>query len=217
MTFIRFENASLGYEGKTILSAVDFRIDRGETVILVGPNGGGKTTLLRSVLGLLPLLSGSVTNEFKRTGYVPQSGNIDKLFPLSVEDLVQGGLPFPGGGGFPFFQARNRRKAIDGALARLELSHKRNKLLSECSGGELQKALIARGLVSRPDFLVMDEPVSSLDAGSRESFVELLVHIGREWGPAILMTDHHGLELPGLNRIMETRNGTIRVREVSDD
>jgi zinc transport system ATP-binding protein len=171
---LRLERVGYRYEGDVALRDVDLELSSGERLAVLGPNGGGKTTLLALILGLRLPSSGRVASVAPpgtlRLAYVPQFPAFDRNFPIRVEEMVADG------------RLRDRRRgddragraAVDELLARLELDALRRAYLTELSGGELKRALVARALVARPDLLVLDEPTASLDEGSRRTFWSLV-------------------------------------------
>jgi zinc transport system ATP-binding protein len=165
------EARGLGYRygADVALAGVDLAVARGERLVILGPNGGGKSTLVRLLLGLLRPDRGEVRwrlpRRSRRLGYVPQAPSFDRGFPLRVEEMVRLGRL---GGRRPFDRwSRADHQAVTSRLAELELEPLAGAYLSELSGGELRRALVARALVGEPDFLVLDEPTASLDEPSR--------------------------------------------------
>lgn len=157
------------YGGDVVLAGIDLAVQPGDRLAILGPNGGGKSTLVRLLLGLLRPTSGRVvwsrSPRGRRLGYVPQFPAFDRGFPLKVAEMVlQGRLRERG----PLrrFRAEDLA-AVDAILADLDLEPLRDAFLTELSGGELKRALIARALVGEPELLVLDEPTASLDEASR--------------------------------------------------
>ncbi len=180
------EGLAVAQGGQRILHDVSFSLSPGEACIILGPNGSGKTTLLRSLLRLHPLQAGRIQNDFHRCGYVPQARTLDPSFPVTVRGALE--MSFPG----PMLHAARRkqvRQAIGSALASVGIGELSHKLLRECSGGQLQKALLARALVHRPQLIVLDEPTNSLDQAGKEDLIRLLSQFRAE-RTAILMTTH---------------------------
>jgi zinc transport system ATP-binding protein len=173
-TLVRLERVGYRYEDDVALRDVDLELARGERLAVLGPNGGGKTTLLALLLGLRTPTSGRRTGPAVagglRLGYVPQFPAFDRNFPIRVEEMVLDGR----------LRERTPRDrgadlaAVGELLARLELEPLRRAYLTELSGGELKRALVARALVARPELLVLDEPTASLDELSRRAFWGLL-------------------------------------------
>jgi zinc transport system ATP-binding protein len=161
---------SFGYRGQPVLEDVDLAIAEHEFLALVGPNGGGKTTLLKLVLGLLRPWSGEVVRRLSgrrgAMGYVPQFSSFDRDFPLRVESMVLMGRLGASGLLRPYRQADRRRVAE--VLDQLHLSALARLPIGELSGGQLQRVLIARALAGDPEILLLDEPTASVDPDSRE-------------------------------------------------
>jgi zinc transport system ATP-binding protein len=182
--FVQVRDVTFGYGQEVVLDHVNLDIQGNDFLAVIGPNGGGKTTLLKVMLGLLRPWSGKVVWRLPsgadprgRLGYVPQFSTFDKDFPLRVQDMVLMGrlgrrsLLRPYG--------REDRAAADRALERLGLRSVARAHVSEISGGQLQRALIARALVADPEILFLDEPTASIDAESRETLRDLLEDLNR--------------------------------------
>jgi zinc transport system ATP-binding protein len=167
------------YNGGWILEEVDLRIESGDFLALIGPNGGGKTTLIKLMLGLLTpnrgrirILGRSPGDAAPLVGYVPQRQDAGLGVPVTVEDAVLMGR-LKGGGGFRRFSERDRR-AVAEALDRVHMADMRRRRMAELSGGQRQRIMVARALVDAPQLLLLDEPVSGVDATGSAEFYELL-------------------------------------------
>ena len=186
---IEAEGVTFGYGREAILQDVDLTVHRDDFLAILGPNGGGKTTLLKVLLGLLEPWSGTVRRHTSgrrgALGYVPQFAEFDRKFPVRVRDLVLlGRLGLRG----PFRRyARADREAVEGVIARLGLERVADRPIEGLSGGQLQRALIARALVSEPEVLLLDEPLASIDAESREVLLGTLRKLG-ETIPVVVVT-----------------------------
>ena len=185
MNAIELKNVSFGYDGTPVLSDVSLEIPQGAFAGLIGPNGGGKSTLLKLVLGLLEPDSGTVELFGKPVakarglaGYVPQFANFRKDFPISALDCVA-----LGGKGSFFRLPGERRRRLDEAAALLEtldLSGIARRQISELSGGQLQRVLIARALMGSPKILLMDEPTANVDSHAERCLFEILRELNRK-------------------------------------
>ncbi len=195
---IAAENLSFGYKGKDdVLQDVTFSIESGAYVGLIGPNGGGKTTLLRVLLGQLTPSSGSISifglsprhaAQHRYIGYVQQRVmSQDVILPLTVRELVLNAALLPGLA--IFSGASRKRTAVNRVFEQLGITHLADRLLSSLSGGERQRAFIARALVNQPRLLILDEPTTGVDPKTREEFHELLASIHRS-GVTLLYVSH---------------------------
>lgn len=165
---LRASNVTFGYEREVILRDACIEIRPGDFLAVIGPNGGGKTTLLKLLLGLLKPWSGTIESRVPRgkIGYVPQFSHFDPHFPLRVRDVVLMGRI--GARGLFRRYRREDREAAAAAIEKLGLSRHADVVIGDLSGGQLQRVLIARALAGDPQLLLMDEPLASLDPESRQ-------------------------------------------------
>ena len=160
-TLIRLTNIGMMRENKIILEDVNLDINRGDFLAITGPNGGGKTTLLRIILKLLKPTSGSVTYNTETdlsVGYLPQKNMIDSHFPITVEEVVSLGLY-----GKQSLTKNDTQKAVNEVLELVGMESYAKHSLGRLSGGQLQRTLLARAIISHPKVLVLDEPLSYVD------------------------------------------------------
>ena len=174
---------------EAVVEDVSLAIHPRDFLAIIGPNGGGKTTLVKILLGLLEPWSGEVVYHFAgrkgRLGYVPQFSTFDKSFPLRVSEVVLMGKLGSRGLLRPY--SRRDRLEAEQVLARLDLSELARAHVSEISGGQLQRVLIARAVLSDPEVLFLDEPTASIDAESRQVLTELLQDLNRRI-PIVVIT-----------------------------
>lgn len=180
---------SFGYGPELVLEDVDLPLYPRDYLAVIGPNGGGKTTLVKLILGLLKPWSGKIVDHLPprrgKFGYVPQFSSFDRGFPIRVADAVLMGKL--GERGFIRSYTRADREDVARVLARLRLEDLARASISELSGGQLQRVLIARAVVSEPAALFLDEPTASIDAESREVLRELLSELN-ETIPIVVVT-----------------------------
>lgn len=178
MSLISAQNLALRFGGTEVLSGISLAIEPGEIVTILGPNGSGKSTLLRALLGILPLSAGSVTRAPDlRLGYVPQKLAVDRSMPMTVRRFLS--LP-----------KRVSDAEATAALARVGLPDVEQRQMSALSGGQFQRVLLARALLSRPQLLILDEPTQGLDQPGEAGFYRLIEEVRQETGCAVLMVSH---------------------------
>jgi zinc transport system ATP-binding protein len=192
---IAARHVTFGYGPETVVEDVSLEIRPRDFLAIIGPNGGGKTTLVKILLGLLRPQSGEVvwTPPLRpgRMGYVPQFSTFDKDFPLRVSDVVLMGKL----GRHSLFRpyTRKDREDVDRVLARLGLTHLAAEHVREISGGQLQRVLIARAVVAEPEILFLDEPTASIDAESRGTLTGLLEELNQRIPVVVITHDVTGL------------------------
>ena len=175
---LRLSGVSVRFNGQDTLDAVNLRVRPGEIVTLIGPNGAGKTTLVRVVLGLLKADSGEVWRRPKlRIGYMPQKLQVDATLPLSVQRFLRL---------VPGVSAATARAALEEVGAAHVLDHPLQKI----SGGELQRVLLARALLRKPELLVLDEPVQGVDVAGQAALYRLIGTLRERYGCGVLMVSH---------------------------
>lgn len=193
MSIIEIKDLEFAYSGETILESVNLSVKDHDFLAIIGPNGGGKTTLLKLMLGLLTPGSGTVLikghpphKASSSIGYVPQNVHMNHSFPISALDVVLMGALEPGNR-FQRNQAQHRNAALD-ALDRLEMGDHADKRIGVLSGGQRQRVLIARALVSQPEILLLDEPTASIDTKGQTEFYQLLAKLNKKI--TILVVSH---------------------------
>ena len=176
------------------LESVNFSINKGKKVAVVGPNGGGKSTLFNAIAGLVPLTEGSLTIKGKSpedakgtVSYVPQKDLMNWNFPLSVKQVVEMGIT--NRNTISIFKRKKINKKIEEALESVGLLQKINENIKSLSGGQLQRVLIARALAQDSDILLLDEAFSAVDVGAQEDIMQLINNINLD-GKTILIATH---------------------------
>ncbi len=176
---IELRDVSFGYDQTMALKGVSIKIQPNEYIGIIGPNGGGKTTLLKLTLGFLKPQTGTIIkNPDIKIGYVPQLHRFDRLFPLSVLELV----------GLGDVRAKDWKQKAFAALEKVNLAEYAYRPFSALSGGQFQRALIARALMTEPSVLVLDEPTANLDVDAQEDVHALLRSLKKQI--TIIMVSH---------------------------
>jgi zinc transport system ATP-binding protein len=216
-TVLAAEGLAYAYGTHRVLDGVDLTVGAGEFVALVGPNGSGKSTLLRLLLGLLQPAAGSVLlfgeppsrlRDRWRLGYVPQRSTVPDHLPATVEEVVAAGCLSRRG--WRRGLTAGDRVDVAHALESVALAERAGDPLRELSGGQQQRVLIAKALVSRPELLVLDEPVAGVDTEAQGLFRDALVHLVEDHGAGILLVSHElGAVADDLDRVAILRHGTI--------
>lgn len=187
---VELRGVSYRFGADVVLEEIDLSLEEGDRLALLGPNGGGKSTLVRLVLGLLRPASGMLERRpGLRLGYVPQFPAFDRQFPVRLEEMIlQGRLrdrrrlrPLSG-------NDSHERRLMEALVDRLDLGALRRAYLTELSGGELKRALVARALIAEPELLILDEPTAALDEPSRRAFWELIAALPEK--TAIVLATH---------------------------
>jgi zinc transport system ATP-binding protein len=197
--------------GPEVLHDVDLEVEAGEFVAIAGPNGGGKTTLLRVAVGLeqpargAALLFGEPASAFARRGrigYLAQRAQLGIDAPATVREVVESGRVSRG------VFSRGGGAAVDEAIGRVGLSRQAGSVLNRLSGGQQQRAFLAKALVARPDLLVLDEPTAGVDVDAQEALAALLEELHRDLGVTILFCSHEfGAVEQYVDRLVLVRGG----------
>ena len=215
MSLIEVKDLKIGYEGHIVLDKVNFNIEDGEFVVIVGSNGAGKTTLIKALLGLVKPINGSINfNGLKQEfiGYMPQETKVDSNFPASVYEIVLSGTLNK----TLFYTKKEKKLALDN-LKLLGISDLKDKSFQELSGGQRQKVLLARSLCSTDKLLILDEPSNNLDRESKKDLYEIITELNKKNNITIIMITHdldHG-NLIG-NKIISVTDGTV-ISESTED
>lgn len=190
---ITIKSLACGYNGIPVVRNVDLSVHPGEFYAMIGANGSGKSTFLKTVVGLLPSVGGTMLFSVSggsppAIGYIPQAEKFDPIFPISVEEVVlMGTYGFLG----PGKRVKSEhRLAGRSALRRMGMEGCARRRFSELSGGQKQRVLLARALAANPALLVLDEPTSGVDPEAERTFMELIAEVN-ERGVAVLMASHN--------------------------
>lgn len=197
---MKFTDAVISVKGlyyKDILQNINFNVKRGEYVAVIGPNGGGKSTLMKLLLGLIAPTKGDISIFGQKNGYAKdgkigyvaqQASQIDRNFPITVSEVVNLGTSSRDS----LFGSKNNQKAshIEKIMEKMGIADLKNRRIAKLSGGQIQRVMIARALVSRPQILILDEPNTGVDRESQRKFYELLKNLNREENITILFVTH---------------------------
>lgn len=191
MSLLICQDVSLGYEGRTVVDNLNFKVDTGDYLCIVGENGSGKSTLMKAILGLKSPMSGSITTgdglKHNEIGYLPQQTIVQRDFPASVNEIVMSG--FLNHSGFrPIYRGEEKKIALEN-MERLGIENIRKRCYRELSGGQQQRVLLARALCATGKMLLLDEPVAGLDPKVTNEMYELIYDLNKD-GITIIMISH---------------------------
>ena len=185
---ITYSNVTIGYGKKVVLDNLNLSISKNDFVGLVGPNGSGKTTFLKTLLGNIKPLSGKIKKSDLSFGYVPQRDTVQPLLPYTVNDVVMmGRYSLLGMFKTPTIEDKN---IVEESLARVGINDLNNLNYNSLSGGQRQRTLIARALAVKPDVLILDEPTNGMDTPSHHSLLSLISDLNEKDGLTILLVSH---------------------------
>jgi len=216
---IEIESVSASYDTKFVLREVSLSVWKDDFLGIIGPNGGGKTTLLKVILGLMKPSSGRITffeNGYPvsslKIGYLPQSNPIDRRFPISVYEVVSSGLV----GEKPCLRdfTKTQKEQIRRMIVQIGLEAYTHRAIGALSGGQLQRVLLARAIVSHPQLLILDEPSTYVDKQFESQFYELLVGINKD--TSIILVSHDVGTLLPLVKNVACVNETLHYHPGSD-
>jgi zinc transport system ATP-binding protein len=188
------DQVTVKYNHIVAVHNVSLAVEEGEFVAIAGPNGGGKSSLIKAILDLVPLASGSIQifgQDHRKAkgliGYIPQQSVFDSKFPITVRDVILMGR-LPASLGFFHRFTRKDERRVDEIMEELKIESLADRPIGELSGGQKQKVLLARALVTDPKMLILDEPTASLDPPSKKQIYELLKELNKKL--TILMISH---------------------------
>jgi zinc transport system ATP-binding protein len=216
-TIIELHDLCYSFNEDDVVKDVSLKIHKGDYVGIIGPNGGGKTTLLKLMIGLLTPKSGSVKlfgtpiqnfRDWPKIGYVPQKTSFDTQFPITVEEVVSMGRY--GKLGLFHNPSKEDQKIVRGALSQVEMLSYRERQIRDLSGGQQQRVFIARALATEPEVVFLDEPTVGVDVKTQKQFYSLLRKLNRELALTLVLVSHEldvvaheSTELGYINRTLE--------------
>lgn len=192
MSQIKVNDVSLGYDGITVCEHVNFSVNAGDYLCVVGSNGSGKSTLMKALLHLKAPIGGEIILSDGLTrndiGYLPQRTEAQKDFPASVAEIVRSGCV--GRKNFRFFMGKSQKAAVEKNMRCMGITDLAARPFSELSGGQQQRVLLARALCAAEKVLLLDEPISGLDPNAAEDMYAAIRHLNRDHGITIIMVTH---------------------------
>ncbi len=185
------KDVTLGYDGKPVIEGLNFTVESGDYLCILGENGSGKSTLIKTLLRLHPAMAGKIETgdglEADEIGYLPQQTLVQRDFPASVTEIVRSGLL--GRSGMRPFYTKEEKALAEQNMERLGISHLKKRCYRELSGGQQQRVLLARALCATRKMLLLDEPVAGLDPNAMREMYELVADLNRD-GITIIMVSH---------------------------
>ena len=207
------KDVCLSYGERHVLCHIFNQVKNHDFIVLTGPNGGGKTTLLRLLAGLLPPTCGSIVRESGvKIGYLPQYRHIDRSFPTTVREIVRSGLSNRTSW-HPFSRLGQWETRLEEMMRLFRIEDLATRPISSLSGGQWQRTLLARALVSAPDLLLLDEPETHLDEKTRNEFYDILVQQTQHSAVVTVSHDEKSFPHPVGRRIWHVEDGAVKVRE----
>ena len=207
------KDVCLSYGERHVLCHIFNQVKNHDFIVLTGPNGGGKTTLLRLLAGLLPPTCGSIVRESGvKIGYLPQYRHIDRSFPTTVREIVRSGLSNRTSW-HPFSRLGQWETRLEEMMRLFRIEDLATRPISSLSGGQWQRTLLARALVSAPDLLLLDEPETHLDEKTRNEFYDILVQQTQHSAVVTVSHDEKSFPHPVGRRIWHVEAGAVKERE----
>ena len=192
MCQIEVKGVSLGYDGKNVVENLNFTINEGDYLCIVGENGSGKSTLIKTLTGLKKPTAGEIITKngfsLNEIGYLPQQTVVQKDFPASVREIVRSGCVARSG--LRFFYSKKEKALADECMKKLDVYNLANRCYRELSGGQQQRVLLARALCATKKMLLLDEPVTGLDPLVTAEMYELIDSLNKEDGITVIMVSH---------------------------
>ncbi len=208
MLQLSVEHVSISYERTLVLKDISFEVEEGDYICIVGENGSGKSSLIKGILGLIPLKEGKTVfygdTLRARAGYLPQQTQLQKDFPASVMEVVLSGC-LSGKGWRPFYSREEKEMACE-KLRQLGMEDVRRRSYRKLSGGQQQRVLLARALCATDKIIFLDEPISGLDPMATAEFYQLIGQLNKEKHISVVMVSHDiGTALKEANKVLHIK------------
>lgn len=224
MSFVQIQHLDFAYGEQLVLKHIDLSVERGSTVGVIGPNGGGKTTLVKLLLGMVGPTRGTVLIDGMRPrdasrrgdmiGYLPQNPRVPAAFPMDVRQVTRLGLVGKTGMLRPY--AKDDLAFVDHLIERVGLSDLAGQPVGSLSGGQLQRVVIARALAPRPKLLLLDEPTTGIDTSGQQRFVEFLEQLKQELGLTVVLVSHDLRSVAAVSDRIACLNVTLHYHDVPE-
>lgn len=193
---IDFNHVTVKYGNLSALNNIDFKLYKQDFLYIIGPNGGGKSTLVKSILNLVKPSAGTIDITTKKIGYLPQTLNSKSNFPITVSEVIYSGF-----NNQRLFVSKKDHELIDKWLIEMDLLDYKNEMMATLSGGQQQRVFFIRSIISNPEILILDEPTSALDPDFRTKFYKLIHKLNDE-GMTIIFVTHDVNNLDCDNHIL---------------
>lgn len=203
---LKLKNISVGYEGKEVLKGVNLNISSNDFIGVIGPNGGGKTTLLKVILNLVQPISGNILKSPDlKIGYLPQVNNIDTHFPITVKEVILSGR-------FSSSKwwnkpSKSQLSKVDELLRFVGMEQYGDSAIGDLSGGQMQRVFLCRALISEPNLLILDEPNTYVDKTFEENLYKLLAQLNKTI--AIILVSHDVGTISSMVKTIACVNGSL--------
>lgn len=207
---VELKNISYGYGTDAVIQDVNLQINSGDFIGMIGPNGGGKSTIIKLIMGLIKPWTGSVnlgmrdSNQGLQIGYLPQYHDFDKSFPISIKELIRSGLIGKMKSGH---HKKQTKMLVEEALQAVGLNDFKDRTIGQLSGGQMQRAFLGRAMVGKPDILILDEPVTYVDSSFEQEMYQLLEQINSQ--TAILLVSHDLGQISSMVKTIACVNGSL--------
>jgi len=212
---ITLQNVALGYDGSAVIGNVNLHLAAGDFLVIGGPNGGGKSTLLRGISGLIQPISGTLDRGQTRFGYVPQHATVEQALPLTAREMVALGASASVPWWKTLIAPHNPRH--EQALRDCQADSFAKMPFHALSGGQRQRVLLARALATSPDCLLLDEPTAGVDRPTQHALAEMLGELHRSSGRTIVLVTHEFAPFRGIaKRFVWVQDGSLRELSAAD-